>query len=384
MARKRILITHPRLTASGGGNAVAAWTLQALRDGHELELATLQEVDFAAVNRSWGTSLREHDVRIHVAPPLHRHGVDWFPTPAALLQTCVTMRLAQELDRRNRYDVLLSTHNEADFGKRGIQYIHHPWVYMPRPREEMRWYHYIPGSLPAYRGFCRHVARGTNEGLRRNLTIANSSFIAGRVRRTHGIESVIVFPPVTGNFPPTAWEDRVPSLVGVGRISGSKRWNMAVAIVDEVRRRGHDVGLTLVSHRDDAAVLRRLQRLAATRPWFRLRLDLSRSELEGELARHRFGIHTMENEHFGMGPAEILRAGCLLFAHDSGGPVEILGGERRLLFADVIGAADAIERVLRSPALQEQLRQRMEERRRLFSVDAFCSAMQEIVSNFAP
>ena len=48
MPRKRVLIAHP----SGGGNTVAAWALEALRESCELSLATLGPVDYDAVNRS--------------------------------------------------------------------------------------------------------------------------------------------------------------------------------------------------------------------------------------------------------------------------------------------------------------------------------------------
>ena len=342
MAKKRVLVVHPRVTAVGGGSSVAAWTLQALREHCDLSLATLQPLDCDALNRTWGTSLRASDVRLHVAPPRYRNLLHLMPTPGALLETCLTMRLAKGLDRQHHYDVLFGTHNEADFGRRGITYVHYPWVYLPRPREEIRWFHRIPGAVGAYRFLCQRISRGSNEGLRRNVTIANSSFIAGRVRQAHGIGSMVVFPPVTSDFPDTPWEQRQPAMIAVGRINGCKRWEMAVAVVEEVRRRGHDLALTLIGHRDDPKYLERLQGLAATRPWFRMRWDLTREELLVAVASHRYGIHTMENEHFGMGPAEIVRAGCLLFAHNSGGPVEILGGESGLLFDDVAQAADKI------------------------------------------
>jgi glycosyltransferase involved in cell wall biosynthesis len=382
MTKKRVLVAHPRVTASGGGNAVAAWTLQALREHCDLSLATLQPLDYEAINRSWGTSLREGDFRVHLAPARYLCLLRSFPTPGALLEACLTVRLAQNLDRLRHYDVLWSTQNEMDFGRRGIHYVHHPWVYLPRPKDELRWYHYVPGSLHLYRQLCRRISRGTNAGLRRNLSIANSTFIAYRIRQVHGVDSVIVFPPVTSDFPDTSWEHRESALVAVGRLNGCKRWEMAVQIVEELRRRGYDLALTLIGHRDDAEYERRLQQLAATRPWFRLRLNLTRDELKIALVSHRYGIHTMENEHFGMGPAEIVRAGCLLFAHNSGGPVEIVRGESRLLFDDVTDAADKIERVISNAALETELRTGLEARRTLFTAETFCAALREIVDRF--
>lgn len=383
MSVKRILVAHPWLNGKGGGNAVAAWTLQALRDCCELSLATLDPIDYAALNRSWGTALREGDFHVHMAPPSYRMLLAAIPTPGALLETSLTMRLARNLDRQHRYDVLFGTQNEADFGRRGINYVHHPWFYLPRPEAEMRWYHRLPGALHLYREICRRLAHGTHEGLRRNLSLANSAFIAGRIREVHGVESTVLFPPVTSDFPDVPWEQRAPAVVGLGRMHGAKRWELAVQIVDEVRRRGHDLGLTLIGHRDDEEYLRRLQRLAATRPWLRIRLDLSRDELRDEVARHRYGIHAMEDEHFGIAPAELLRAGCLLFAHASGGPLEIIGDEPRLLFRDVNDGADALAAALRDPAREAALRAHLATRRELFSSEAFCAAVRDVVEHFA-
>jgi glycosyltransferase involved in cell wall biosynthesis len=382
MKKKRVLVAHPRVTAAGGSNGVAAWVLEALRESCDLSLATLQPVDYAAVNRSFGTSLRAGDFTLHVAPPHYQNFLRYFPTQGALLEACLTMRLAQNLDRRHHYDLLFGTQNEADFGRRGLHYVHHPWLYLPRPKDEIRWFHYIPGVLAAYRGFCGRIAGVTQEGLRRNLSLANSRFIAGRIRQVHGVDSEILYPPVPGVFPEIPWEQRVAGFVAVGRIHSCKRWDMAVAILDEVRRRGCELSLTLIGHRDYADPLRQLQALQAGRPWFRIPLDLSREELEAEVACHRYGIHAMLDEHFGMAPAQIQRAGCILFVHRSGGPVEIVGGDERLLFDTVDDDADKIVRAVTDPAVEADLRRHVAAQRERFSVEAFCTSLRDIVEHF--
>lgn len=380
--KKRVLVVHPVLGSSGGGNGVAAWALEALRDTCDVSLLTLRRPDLPRVNRTFGTSLREGDFRLHLPPAVYRLLIAGFPTPGALLQTCVTMRFARILDAGERFDLLLGTQNEADFGRRGIHYVHHPWVYLPRPRNEMRWFHYLPGVLDGYRRFCQAIARSDNEGLRRNLSLANSTFIAGRIREVHGVESVIVYPPVLGGGPDVPWGERVNGFVAVGRLHGTKRWDVAVAILDEVRRRGHDVSFTLIGSRDDDAWYRKLTALAATRPWMRLLTDISRADLSRELSRHRYGIHAMVDEHFGMAPAEIQLAGAIVFVHNSGGPVEIVGGDPRLLFEGVEDAADRISRVLSSPEDQESLRALGAAQRRIYSAETFCSSLREIVEGF--
>ncbi len=230
--------------------------------------------------------------------------------------------------------LLVSTQNEADFGRAGLHYVHFPWAYLPRPDNEMRWYHRIPGLLVAYRNFCRNVARASDAGLRRNISLANSEFVAGRMRDVHGVESKILYPPVAGGFPSVPWEHRVEGIVALGRMHATKRWETAVAIADRVRSQGIDISLTLISHRDDIEFGTRMEALAAVRPWFRILYNLPRDRMVEEVARHRYGIHTMESEHFGIAPAELQRAGCVTFVHRSGGPMEIVARRDELMFDD--------------------------------------------------
>lgn len=382
MPRKTVLVAHPYLHASGGGNVVAAWALEALRDEFDVTLATLGGFDYTALNRNFATSLRAGDFAVRVAPLAYRAALRCLPTPGALCELCLTMRWAQDLDRREHFDVLLSTQNEMDFKRPGLQYVHFPWVYLPRPEIELRWFHRIPGFLAAYRGACRLAARSSNEGLRRNLSLANSAFVAGKVKKVHGTESAILYPPAPGDFPEIPWEQKRPAIVAAGRMATCKRWGRAVEIVDRVRRDGVDLDFTLIAHRDDPDYGRRIAALAETRPWFRILWDLSREQLTKEIAACRYGIHTMEDEHFGIAVAEMLRGGVIPFVHDSGGPVEIVGGREELRFRDGGEAARKIRAVASSPAAQQDIYGFIRERRDVFSPGRFCERLRGIVRDF--
>jgi glycosyltransferase involved in cell wall biosynthesis len=379
--KKRVLIVQSRVDSQGGGNLVAAWALQALCGAYDLSLAALWPIDYSAVNRSFGTALKEGDFTVHVAPPPFQR-FRWMPTRGAQLERSLVGRFAQDLDRSHPYDILFSTHNEVDFHRRGLQYVHYPAAYLPRPKDEIRWFHKLPGVHPAYLAFCQRMQRATPAGLGRNQTLANSKFVAARCRELYGTLPMVVYPPVPGDFPRVPWQERHAGFVAAGRLHETKRWDVAVSIIEEVRRRGHPVTFTLIGHPDSVAYVQRLQELARTRPWFRMLYDLSREQLVFEMTRHRYGIHTMEEEHFGIAPAEIQRAGCITFVHNSGGPAEIVGGHPQLVFNTVQEAADKIERVLTDGSLEEGLRSHVALQRDRFTVDAFCKSLREIVAGF--
>lgn len=383
VSKPRLLIAHPYLNSSGGGNTVAAWALQALRGEYDVTLGTLAPVDCAALNRNFGTSLAPSDFTLRVAPAFWRALVRHTPTQGALLRQCVTMRWARQLDRERPFRILMSTENETDFGRPGVQYVHFPWFYLPRPEAELRWFHHIPGLLSAYRGFCLGISGVTVEGLHRNLSLANSEFVAARIRDVHGTTSRILHPPVPGGFPRIPWERRIPGFVALGRMHYIKRWEMAVAILDLVRQSCPEITLTLISnrHQDDYAA--RMEALAATRPWFRILYDLPRNQLVQEVSRHRYGIHTMEDEHFGIAPAELQRAGCITFVHRSGGPMEIVGHNDELMFRDPEDARDKILLAIQDAARQTGLRDFVARRAEVFSEERFCEQLRDYLRPLA-
>ena len=70
----------------------------------------------------------------------------------------------------------------------------------------------------------------------------------------------------------------------------------------------------------EPALLRRGFHCAALQePWVAILLGLSREELLQLASRQRYGLHAMQDEHFGIAVGDMLRAGCLPFVHNSGG-----------------------------------------------------------------
>jgi len=381
--RRRVLVAHPKLGFVGGGNLVAAWVLEALRQEFQATLATLVPVDLGALNKSFGTSLQDGDFELQIAPRRYLAFLDGVPTQGAQMEIALTTRWARKLAAQESFDVLLSTHNEMDFGRPGLQYVHYPWAYLPRPNIEQRWFHRIPVVLAGYRGLCQLVSGGTARGVRANLSLANSEFVARKIKHVYGVDAEVLYPPAPGGYPGIPWEQRRQAAVAIGRMHEVKRWEMAVEIVDLVRSQGVDLGLTLINQPQESAYARRIAAMAAGRPWFRILTGLTREQLAQEVAQHRYGIHTMEDEHFGIAVAEILCAGCIPFVHDSGGPVEIVGRRKELRFGTVEEGACAIAAVIGDGALRESLRALLAEQRERFSTERFCSSLRELARSFA-
>lgn len=374
----RILLVQPSLNPPGGGNLVAAWMLEALREEHQVTLLSWTRPDLAACNRTFGTTLRDGDFELRLAPGLLREGMRMSPVPLALLRDSLLLRQARRAAKH--HDLVITANNEADLGRRGIQYVHFPRLDPDRPETDLRWYHGSQHLLGLYRRICAVVAGATPTGVSRNVTLVNSAVIGDRIRRLHGVEPEVLHPPIPGPFRNTPWEARDDAFVVIGRISPEKRIETVVEILAGVRAAGVPVRLEVVGTEDDRAYARRVRALVgANADWVRLHENVSRDELLAVIARSRYGIHAMEDEHFGIAVAELVLGGCITFVPDGGGPVEIVGDDERLRFRSVEDATQKILATLADPARQAELRAHLAGRATRFSTERFAARLREIV-----
>ncbi|HEX9445384.1 MAG TPA: glycosyltransferase, partial [Candidatus Binatia bacterium] len=357
--------------------------IEALRAEYDLSVLTWNPVDLEHTNRYFGTSLRASDFIALSPHPVLRRVLNGIPAPFTLLKMHLLLRLARRI--RRGYDLLISASNEADLDCPSIQYVHFPAAFQPRPASDMRWYHHWTVGVNAYRYACRRISDYSPSRLKNNLTLVNSNWTGGKVRECHGIDSTTLYPPIAGEFPPVPWPERENGFVCVGRFAPEKELDKVIDIIAAVRSRGQDVHLHLIGGRDAHSssyyfhIRRRIEQNAS---WVFLHEDIPRAELAGLVARHRYGIHGMSEEHFGMAVAEMVRAGCIVFVPRGGGQVEIVGDEERLLYRAPEEAAEKILQTLGDAERQRALREFLETRAVLFSTERFIARTREIVRLF--
>jgi glycosyltransferase involved in cell wall biosynthesis len=379
----RVLLVQPSMQPPGGGNGVAAWMLQALLHEHRVTVLSWRPVEIDPINRFFGTRLGSSDFDTLVVPRLWTAVPDRLPVPAALLRLGLLMRYTRRVS--DRFDVIVGVHNEADYGRRGIQYVHYPTYVRPRPAVDLRWYHRSEVLLRSYYVVADRLANMSVERMKGNLTLANSNWTAARIRQFLGIEAQTLYPPVVGGGQSLPWAERHSSFVALGRISPEKEYERIFRVLARARVAVPDITLTVVGTWDRHVrdYYTALQKLAASLgSWIRFRHDLSRADVQQLMGTHRYGIHGMREEHFGMAPAEMVRAGMIVWVPDGGGQVEIVGDEPALRYVTEEDAADRIVTVLNRPAEQLRLRESLAARFTLFSAERFVRDAQTIVRNF--
>ncbi|GMG81384.1 glycosyltransferase [Paralimibaculum aggregatum] len=376
----RVLFLEPLFPRMGGGQIVGLWMLQALRGWAEPTLLSWSRPDFASLDAFAGTDLAAAGIRVlRPSPGLRAFGdaLDALdPDPFSIQRMALLERIARRMGPA--YDILLSCSNERDMGGRGVQYIHYPHLgeihvegMPPRLRRGQRW---RPWRLVS--GF--EIAR-----MSANLTLANSDWTAERFGRIYGRLPETLYPPVPGDFPRRPWAARDDAAICVGRIADDKRLDRIIAAVAALRERHPGFRLRIAGTLDTVAPARMMvERAAAEHPWIELHFDLPRDALCALMAASKIGIHAKEDEHFGIAVAEMLRAGCLTFAHDSGGQVEILGRAPELLFRTPDEAAGKMARALADDALRERLLAALAARAPLFTPERFCAAFRGVLERF--
>ncbi|HVB42310.1 MAG TPA: glycosyltransferase family 4 protein [Streptosporangiaceae bacterium] len=361
----------------GGASAVTAWVLQALCDDFDVHLATPdREVDFGRLDVLYGTSLAQADIRVHeLSLP------EWLNrVPAGKLKS---LRLAASFQPQAltglRGGLIFNTANEMSFHGRAVNYIHcpirHPQIVSELYKVPQRWMRLANNAA------FKAVSRFDEQHFRQARCIANGTWTAAALLRAYNIKAQIVHPPVAitarRRRPIT---ERAAGFVCVGRITKDKRTLDAIDVIDALRRRGHDVHLHIVGS-GEGRYARAVEAAAHQRPYVAVERAPDRIQLAEIFTGHRFGLHMMRNEHFGMAVAEMTALGMLVLAHRSAGPLEILGQESPLLFDDTSQAISIASTLLKSATRQKELAAELAEQdlAQTYSPDAFMNSIRRVV-----
>ena len=380
-----VLFLAVDLAPPGGGQCVGAWALQALLEDWDVTVLCVNPPDYAALNRHFGTRLEASACRILQAPWLIRQIARFDRDPHSFQGAAWLIRRARKLS--GQFDLTVSADNEMDLGRRGIQYVHYPYLARHKPQvDAVRRLSRLQrlGAILAGRYRPWMVLSGISfDRVVANLTLVNSHWTGRLVSGLYGVQPTVLYPPVVWSLALTPWSRRALAFVSLGRIEGCKRQLEAIDILDRVRRRGHPVQLEIIGDIYDPDYAQRVvERAGRAGSWVRLHHGIERTELEKIVNACRYGLHTMRSEHFGIAVAELLRAGCIVFTPNDGGQVEIIGEEAALMYDSDDQAVERICAVLESPPEQQRLLALLAPRRDLFTETHFMGRLRQLVRDF--
>lgn len=377
-----VLFAQPSLAPPGGGNGVAAWMLDTLARRGPVMLLTAEPFDAVSVDSYYGTNLAQLPVRSVVHSPAVNEIVSRLPGPTGLLQTLLITREFRK--RAASFDLVFTAYDEVDLGQPCVEYVHFPWNYFPRPDAPPHWNEnrWLKQALRVYRRLCTLLADFHWKRRARNLTLVNSAWTGRLLDRVYpGTGYRVLHPPALSE----RLDDhsrRAPRFLTIGRLAPAKELLKLVEIIERLRGRGHDVGLTLAGSLEPqfAAYVEQLRELARDgRPWLDVLTDLDREEMREQLLTHEFGLHGMKDEHYGMGVAELVLGGCLTMVPNDGGQTEIVT-DPRLRYDSVDDAVEKLHAMLAQAELRSELWGGQQQRREHLTKERFVREFDGIVA----
>jgi glycosyltransferase involved in cell wall biosynthesis len=386
--RPRVLLVHNTVAAHGGACSVLAWSLQALQHDYDVTLLSSAPWDAAALNRYYGTSIDPAAIiSLSVHPAVHRI-LRLDPDPSTIQPNCYLMRKAKRL--RTRFDCAFGTDNETDLGPPALQYIHYPHLahVYPKVRHNLslppasKLAAFLDGSIRPW----MLMADFSFDRMRHNRTLVNSDWTGRWVQRVYGVDSHTITPPAAGDFPETPWDQREDGFVLIGRLATGKRILWCIGLLNQVRRlfpqlRLHIAGSVSRDPSDARDAARIAGAIRENSSWVIFHDNIPRAVVAHLLSTQKYGLHAMIDEHFGIAVAEMLRAGCIPFVHNSGGPPGIVGGDPRLTYDSAPDAVEKIVRVLRDPFLQINIASTLAPRKVLYSPERFMDSIRGHVNH---
>lgn len=356
----RILFVHPDVYALGGGEQVCVRMIAAAQRLGQVTLVHCGgALDCERIWKWFRVELDPGRVRFVTAGSIGH--ILKHITRKPIAKYAVALRYARRFVSES--DLLVGTFGECPIpAPVGVQYINHP-VFCDAP-EVLRYLHierdgYLQARLrPSYVRISRWLSGWDLEEVRRKTTLVNSSWTRGVVGQVYGVSSLVASPGTEVNLTPGGqgwvdWTDREMGFVMVGRIHPSKRIELGVQIIQDIRSRGHDVQLHVAGRAADGYV-KQLERSIAGMPFVHLHLNLARPELEQLIVRQKFGLHACEYEHYGIAAAEMQALGCVVFAPDFAGQREVvINPDQR--YIDTDNAVKKISKFLDDPGLCRRL-----------------------------
>jgi glycosyltransferase involved in cell wall biosynthesis len=372
-----LLVITLGLDSLGGTNAVAAYAVQLLARHYRITVLSYQPQEPSEADRLYGTHLADLAIDWRTAQSSLSRLVDRIPHPHFLFALHALMRSARKV--AHRFDRCLCLQNEVDLGRACVQYVHFPWSYQPRSDAPPIWQESFALRLllRLYYTACQALSGYSPASMRRNVSLVNSKWTGERLAALGATPVQVLYPPIPGPHSNLSWDQRQDGVVCLGRFSPEKRLDLVVRVLEGAREKHPSLRLHLIGSFKGSppGFSEHLRPTLEAHPWIQLHEKMGRPELLAFLSTQRYGIHAMENEHFGMAVAEMLLCGCLPLVHRSGGALEIVEDEPALTYADESEAVARMLHLLAHPDEQLRLRRKFADTGSRFTMEQFADGL---------
>lgn len=306
--KRTIGIFHPTLNMCGGAEWVGVSIINSLKNkDYKVVILTNEKINQEKIMKILGKKIR-YDKNI-ILP--------FEPFPSTDIHNIYTDAL-RTLYLKSKCDVLIDTFSNAILPGVDFIYMHYPFFGRLQSYK-------VSGFRTFYYLLYRFYEKKERKNLKR-LIMANSKYTANATKEIAGIDSVLLYPPVSKACYVNKNEicNKENIVVSVARISRGKR----VAMIPHIARlTNKNIRFLIVglkgSNRDLNQLFEEIKRNKVS-DRVKVLINVPREQLLSILRTSKVFLHPARGEHFGVAIAEALASGCIPVVHNSGGPVEFI------------------------------------------------------------
>ncbi|HIE15074.1 TPA: glycosyltransferase [Candidatus Bathyarchaeota archaeon] len=366
-------IIHYSLNPVGGAEVLSLTLAKVLRDlGFRVTYFTVQRTDWNFVRRSLGINFLPDEDR-----PLFQVNIPLFN---------IYQMLLGQIRPIKGVDIVINTHGDIMPSARAdIVYMHYPtfslWFVDPENIKRYRSVFWRSYSTP-YRKIQKFLFEKRK---RRFLILTNSEFTKKAIKRSLGLDAVVVYPPVhvDEHYAPNV-QNRENLVVCVSRFTPEKRLEVVIETATKVKNAKFIlVGST--KFRSSVPYLKKLIRMVKERgignvsfipnASFKQKLDI--------MVRAKIFFHSMTGEHFGIAIVEGMASGLVPVVHKSGAPwIDILQmkqGYHGFAYKSINEAVQFVSEILSNEQMRKEIASRNFEHIQRFSEHVFRKKISYIV-----
>jgi glycosyltransferase involved in cell wall biosynthesis len=381
----RIALVHDSLNPCGGAERLALAMAKALKElGHSVDLYVIEATDWSRVERLTSCNRQVVD-REYVLPPFKS-----FPTIySRLLHWFGRDVVGHHIVKKHNYDLVIATKQILVPVFVDVLYMHFPdflpgfdYLYYPE--------RYLYNTM--LRIYSRPLELATRALISlfkstsyKPLILTNSRFSASIVERFLNVKAIVLYPPVNIEkyLTLSKHRDRENIVVTISRIEPMKNLDIIIDIAEEVKEARFVILGSMQSNSYYAHLMRRI-RMLNLEDKIKILLNAS-EELKTEIIKKaKIYLHPTKYEHFGIAIVEAMAAGLIPVVHRSGGPwtdiVEL--GNYGFSFSSLEEARYIIQSLTQlSEGELRTIRERIVERAKTFSYDAFLDRLSTMIDN---
>ncbi|ELY87077.1 group 1 glycosyl transferase [Natrinema altunense JCM 12890] len=356
--------------------------LEALQKKYDVTLVTFTDPNLQEQNEHYKTNVNNiHTDQVGSFGPIVRRSLEISKMISGIqlgrLHAAVFDRLVRSWLVEN-FDLTFATGSELTIDGPSIQYIHYPWYGREKLPEELE---HLSQWERLHDRLCESISGHEYSNISSKNIITNSDWTGEVVEQIYGISPKTIYPPVkTDDLYEVSWKERENGFVCIGRITPSKNIHRNIKIIDRLREKGHNVHLHIIGPISNGNYSQKICDLAEDRSYISLEGKVSRDRLVDLVCTHRYGIHGMENEHFGIAVAELVAAGTIPFVPNSGGQQEIVNREEQIIYDSVPSAMKKIDIVLSESDIQKSIKKGLPEIDEQFGPDRFKKKIRDVVA----